>query len=63
LLLGKLTLKTCWVVLTQFWVNNGQTHSLGYIFIPKTVFWTNVGKIFLKDTSLDLSGTRFGYFS
>jgi len=36
-------------------------------FNPKTVFWTNVGKIvlilFLKNTSLDLSGTRLGYFS
>jgi len=33
---------------------------------PKTVFWTNVGKIvliyFKKNTSLDLSGTRLGYF-
>jgi len=33
---------------------------------PKTVFWTNVGKIvliyFFKNTSLDLSDTRLGYF-
>jgi len=31
--------------------------------LTKTVFWTNVGKIvdlFLKNSSLDLSGTRLG---
>jgi len=31
---------------------------------PKTVFWTNVDKIVpLKNTSLNLSVTRLGYFS
>jgi len=38
-----------------------------FFFNPKTVFWTNVGKIvliyFFKNTSLDLSSTRLGYFS
>jgi len=31
---------------------------------PKTIFWTNMGKIVLIyfNTSLDLSGTRLGYF-
>jgi len=38
-----------------------------FFFNPKTVFWTNVGKIvliyFFKNTSLDVSCTRLGYFS
>jgi len=28
----KLEIKKCWVVLTQLWVNYGQTQPLGYIF-------------------------------